>query len=294
MFPPKRRVKLAVALPGSFLSEAHHLRDKTYKAGIVGRACAIFRVDEVIVYLDRPEVKEDARLLVELLEYMNSPQYLRKMLYPLKPTLRYAGVLPPLRTPNHPLESKVSKLPSSSFREGVVVKSVNDGSLVEVGLDELVKIKGVKLSPGNRVIVRLVKVRDGVEAYLSNLHEVDYYFGFKVRLELGGLKSIAKLRRSFFILATSRLGSPLKGKVLEALKSALVDRPMLVVFGSPKEGLMQMAEREGLKLNNIADLIVNFIPHQGVETVRTEEALMATLSIINWLAWSAEEAPYIN
>jgi len=42
-----------------------------------------------------------------------------------------------------------------------------------------------------------------------------------------------------------------------------------------------MAKQEGLKLEDIADFVVNTIPKQGTETVRTEEALIASLAILN-------------
>ena len=279
-----------VAIPGSVLSEVHHLRDKTHKAGVIGRACAVFRVDEVVVYVDRPGVEGDARLLATLLDYMSCPQYLRRLLFPIRPALKYVGVLPPLRTPNHPTESKASRLPSVSYREGVVLKQLDGEALVEVGLEELVKVRASGLRPGERVVVRLERSGRELRSTLVSLDEVPHYFGFRVRLDRGGLRSLAKLKRGFFVLATSRLGRPLAGQVLDRLRGALASRPMLILFGSPKEGLYQMAEREGLKLEELADLVVNFIPNQGVETVRTEEALVSVLSIVNWLYWLEGEA----
>ena len=44
--------KLAIAIPASTISDTPHLREKTSKIGLIGRAAAIFRVDEIIVYLD--------------------------------------------------------------------------------------------------------------------------------------------------------------------------------------------------------------------------------------------------
>ncbi|MEM2081776.1 MAG: putative RNA uridine N3 methyltransferase [Candidatus Bathyarchaeia archaeon] len=36
-----------------------------------------------------------------------------------------------------------------------------------------------------------------------------------------------------------------------------------------------------MNLDDTADFVVNTIPEQGTETVRTEEALLATLAIFN-------------
>jgi len=47
-YPPKRKVKWAIAIPSSLISECRDLREQTTKVGIVGRAAAIFRVDEIM------------------------------------------------------------------------------------------------------------------------------------------------------------------------------------------------------------------------------------------------------
>ncbi|MDH5689239.1 MAG: hypothetical protein OEZ48_15425, partial [Candidatus Bathyarchaeota archaeon] len=59
---------------------------------------------------------------------------------------------------------------------------------------------------------------------------------------------------------------------------------VLVAFGAPTQGLYEIAEREGVKLTSIADYVINTIPNQATETVRTEEAVYATLSLLNMLA----------
>ena len=38
---------------------------------------------------------------------------------------------------------------------------------------------------------------------------------------------------------------------------------------------------EGLGLDDVADFVVNMVPEQGTETVRTEEALFASLAVLN-------------
>jgi predicted SPOUT superfamily RNA methylase MTH1 len=40
-------------------------------------------------------------------------------------------------------------------------------------------------------------------------------------------------------------------------------------------------EDEGMNLNDLADFVVNMVPEQGTETVRTEEALFASLAVLN-------------
>ena len=50
--------KIAIAIPASTISDTPHLREKTAKIGLIGRAAAIFRVDEIIVYPDIPKINQ--------------------------------------------------------------------------------------------------------------------------------------------------------------------------------------------------------------------------------------------
>jgi predicted SPOUT superfamily RNA methylase MTH1 len=82
-------------------------------------------------------------------------------------------------------------------------------------------------------------------------------------------------------IATSKYGVPFVnacGEIAEKWKTA---DNILVEFGAPARGLFDIAKDEGLNLSEIADFIVNTIPEQSTETVRTEEALIATLAILN-------------
>jgi predicted SPOUT superfamily RNA methylase MTH1 len=56
---------------------------------------------------------------------------------------------------------------------------------------------------------------------------------------------------------------------------------ILIAFGAPARGLHEIAKDENLRLEDVSDFIVNTIPQQGTATVRTEEALLATLAIFN-------------
>ena len=103
--------KLSIAIPASIISDTPHLREKTAKIGLIGRAAAIFRVDEIIVYPDNPRVdqRRDLDFIAFLLNYLETPQYLRKGLFKIEPDLQFAGILPPLRTPHHPLSGKTKR-----------------------------------------------------------------------------------------------------------------------------------------------------------------------------------------
>lgn len=56
---------------------------------------------------------------------------------------------------------------------------------------------------------------------------------------------------------------------------------ILLMFGAPTRGLFDIAKDEGVRLDALVDFVLNTVPEQGTETVRTEEALLATLAILN-------------
>src|SRR5580700_169795 len=112
--------KLSIAFPDTVLEEHDSLREKTVKLGQIARACSVFGVDDVLVFRD-PRGGESG-LIRRVLEYLETPQYLRKRLFPLDESLRYAGLLPPLRIPSHKPKVPVESLRPGDFREGVVLE----------------------------------------------------------------------------------------------------------------------------------------------------------------------------
>ena len=279
-----RNKKLSIAVPASIVSDIPHLREKTSKIGLIGRAAAIFRVDEIIIYLDSPHVnqKADADLTATLLSYMETPQYLRKRLFGLKPELRYAGVLPPLRTPHHPLNRKTRKLKVGEYREGVTMSETKAAMLVDVGVDQLGLIPNARLPIGKRVTVRITKVDKVVETELAGRDEIPQYWGYIVTAEKLSFRKMVETRGFDLTVATSKYGVPLfnvaKGIAERWRKAGTI----LVAFGASTQGLYEIVEKDGFDLEEIVDFVVNTVPTQGTETIRTEEALVASLAVLNW------------
>jgi predicted SPOUT superfamily RNA methylase MTH1 len=279
--------KISIAIPASVVSDTPHLREKTSKIGLIGRAAAIFGVDEIIIYKD--ELKLDQRadmdFIATLLGYMETPQYLRKRLFKIRPELRYAGILPPLRTPHHPLGKRAVDLKVGDFREGVTVARVKEGMLVNIGVDKPALISGKHLPLGRRVTVKIDGVNNYVMASLVNRNEIPHYWGYTVTIWEDSLGKLVQSRPFELKIATSKYGAlfpEVEGKIAERWESA---KDLLIVFGAPTKGLYEIAKQEGLNLNRIVDFVVNTIPSQLTETVRTEEALIATLAVFNCAFW---------
>lgn len=275
--PPKRGRYLAIAIPSSTVSNEPTLELKTLKIGFIARAASIHRVDEIIVYGVKEGPSFDSELIVDVLEYLRTPPYLRKLIVPLKQSLRFVGILPPLQTPNHPQRKSAKE---GEFREGLVSGIAKGKAIVNIGLNRPAIVKAKKgLRKGDLVVVKIVKTTPKIYGELVEFSKVPYYFGYNVSY-YDSLSEVLKEKWELKI-ATSKYGEPicldrLRKKYLEA-------RTVLIAFGAPKEGLWDIAAREGLILNEVFDVVLNTIPYQGVEIVRTEEAVHATLEIFSLL-----------
>jgi predicted SPOUT superfamily RNA methylase MTH1 len=278
-----QRKKLSIAIPASVVSDTPHLREKTSKIGLVGRAAAIFRVDEIIIYPDNPKVNQttDMDLIATLLAYMETPQYLRKRLFKLRPELQYAGILPPLRTPHHPLNRKIKNLKVGEYREGATLSRTKEGTLIDIGVEQPALILNKQLPIEKRFTAKIVKVEKQVEVELANRDEAPAYWGYVVTVERHSLERLVKGRGFDLTVATSRRGVPFANVAKEIAEKWKKANTILVPFGAPSQGLYEIVKNEGFNLDNVADFVVNTIPIQGTETIRTEEALIASLAILN-------------
>ncbi len=280
--PIKRRWNLAVAVPSSLVADVPHPREKTSRLGFLGRALGIFRVDEVIIYADltRDEAARQGRFISSVLSYMETPQHLRKHLIRMNPDLRFVGVLPPLRIPNHPISGRITDLKVGQTREGVVVDADAQDSRVDIGVGSLAEVPE-KLRRGSRVSVRIQRISHKISAELVEESRIDIYWGFRVTLKNLPLGRLIQENRPDVVIATSRLGERVNA-VLDQLRTAMTGASkVLLAFGSPRRGLHEIIQEEGMELDKVATFTVNFVPDQGTQTIRTEEALHSALTVLN-------------
>ena len=275
--------KLAIAIPASVISDTPHLREKTSKIGLIGRVAAIFRVDEIVVYPDNPKANQarDLDFIALLLNYLETPQYLRKRLFKLEPRLQFAGILPPLRTPHHPVSGKTRDLKAGEYREGVVLSQAKEGLLVDIGVDQAALLREKQFAVGDRLTLQVVKAGEQVEVQTVNRDDVPVYWGFRVRAEKRPFGQLVTSGEFDLTIATARVGDKFMDAAGEIGKKWSRAQHVLVAFGAPSRGLHEIAKEEGTKLEAIVDFVVNMIPEQGTVTVRTEEALLASLAILN-------------
>lgn len=259
---------LAVLVPSSLTLETEDRRIATYKVGQVARAAAIYRCDTVVVYDDEPS-DESVNLI---LRYAATPPYLRKELFEVRDELGYVGVIPPLRIPPHTVGSEGNAF--EPYREGVVTKVGSDGRVwVNCGMQHPVALrvpnKGIR--EGERVTLR-ISSREPLKAEVVPESEVPHYNGYNVE-EASLLDWLADFDGS--TVMTSRQGEKARSEHLDKDDLALV-------FGSPERDVREIL-RDHYDASTDFDAVVNTIPNQGTETVRTEEAVLATLAVRNTL-----------
>ena len=264
-------MNISIAVPNSSLSDESTQLDKSRKISLIARACAIFEIDTIYVYHEGGS-KSETSLIVTLLKYLETPQYLRRRLYPKLDELRYAGVMAPLKIPSHLPMINPKKIQSGDIRDGVVF-FLKGKKFVDVGIDFAIPYFG-KMQSGDRVTIQFKKGYPDFEIKEITKENIPKYWGYKVKER----KNLSEFLSSWDgnIILTSRKGKSITETSLEKFVD---QKPLLVVFGSPQRGLYDLL---GPNIKNIQNSkILNFFPQQATETVRLEEALLGTLSILN-------------
>lgn len=274
--------QVSVFIPDSYLSETSDLKLKTYKTGVIGRALAVFNVNQIVIYKDLSykddKFAADADFMADVLGYMNTPQYLRKKAYPIKSELKHVGILPPLRTPHHPTDSDVKV---GEFRQGFTVKRTKKGTFVDIGMEGRDNLAFCKEQLSVNKIFSFKVTKVAKEVIVTPDEPDDVYWGYEILSTHKSLKNSLKLVKPDFVVETTRYADTINSifnEFEEKLDS--VDK-LAIVFGGPYSSISE--ELDGFSWDLIK---VNAVPSQGTETVRTEEAVISTLSIINMLLTS--------
>jgi len=241
-------------------------------------------VSEIIVYPDNKNMnqRQDMDFIALLLNYLETPQYLRKALFKLEPDLQYAGILPPLRTPHHPVSGKTKHLKVGEYREGIVVSERKEGLVVDIGVQQPALLRQKQFAVGERLTLQVVNVADNIiEVQAVDRDEVPQYWGYTVKVEKRSFGQLINDGQFDLKIATARIGDnflDVSGKMGDRWADS---GHVLVAFGAPSRGLHEIIEDEHLRLDELVDFIVNTVPNQGTATVRAEEALLATLAVFN-------------
>eukprot|EP00794_Sanderia_malayensis_P015660 gene15660-17240_t len=292
-----RNYTISVALPGSILENAQSPELRTYLSGQIARALVVFNVDEVVIFNESSKnVKTDGDfkgstkasdpniLLARILQYLECPQYLRKFLFPRHPDLKYAGLLNPLDCPHHMRIDDIC-----TYREGVVLDrpvKKGGGSYVNVGLRKEIQVDK-HLKPNTRVTVKLEdaysdesRVKGKIVSPSEPRLEEGTYWGYNVRFAqtFGAVFTQSPFKDGYDLsIGTSERGEPVEDLQLSSF------RHMLIVFGGLSGLEASLESDESLSESDprlLFDHYVNSCNNQGSRTIRTEEALLITLSAL--------------
>lgn len=266
--------ELSIFVPNSFLSESKDIKVRTYKVGILGRALAVFNVNRIVIYNDSQNEdgsnEDDGKFMTEVLNYMNTPQYLRKRAFPIKAELKHVGILPPLRAPHHPVNDSPDV---GDYRQGFTVKRNKKGTFVDIGMDKLAFCKE-QLTVNKIFSFKITKLAK--EVIVTPDIPDDIYWGYEVISSNKSLKNSLKLVKPDFVVETTRYGESINS-IFDILQSKVQNsNNVAILFGGPYSSI-----QENVSSGNYDLIKLNSIPNQGTETVRTEEAVVATLSLFN-------------
>ena len=276
----KRTCNIYIAIPDSSLLDEQTKRDKSIKASQIAKACSIFRVKRIYQYHDISFKYEndDLNLLKTILCYLDTPQYLRKVLYPRMKILEYAGILPPIKSPHHKGREDIKNVKVGDVRVGVIANDKRN-LYVDVGLGSLVPFEGSGYK-GKKVNVLFTSAYPNLRGREAIEKELDKtYWGYDVKV-VSNLAKLLESTRNAEILITYREGPFFRTKEDKFLTKMNYAKNLLVVFGSPKKGVEEILAEEGSNIRYY-NFVVNMFPFQGTATVRLEEAIYGTLAILN-------------
>ena len=281
--------RIEVGIPISVFTAEHSELLQAYKVGIIARIVGIYRVSNLNIYLDEPSSWVKERMVRKLFLYLLVAPYLRKKVFRRNDRdLRFAGALPPLNLETHGVGG------AYGVRQALLVARKRGKLVVDAGLETPVEVEIGKplqeLAPinaeGKTIIHISLEEREGsIEAREPNHLP---YTGYRITSHDSLTTLIRRKKRTCLTIGTSRYGIPISHLAARLRREIKTAECILVVFGGPRKGLREISSGEGLDIDSKVDYMVQTIENQGLTVVRTEEALLATLSLLSFLSRARE------
>lgn len=249
-------------------------------------------MEEIIIFhdvLNKKSEKDYVNFFVSNLQYLETPQYLRKFLFPKSEDLMASGIMNPLESSHH---LRIDQW--CPYREGVVLNRPvkdNEGSWVNIGLYKDCKIDK-KLEEKTRLTIKLkekdfdpkLKFYNGEVVSMTEPKEkCGLYWGYVVRV-VENFNEV--FENSFYeegydlIIGTSDKGQNYEEADYRKFKNF---NHCLILFGGLQgiEGILESDEAyKESNPDNIFNLNLNTCIGQGLRTIRTEEAIMISLAVL--------------
>lgn len=284
---------IKILLPDDILKNISHLMYKTIVLGNIARFCSIYKVKEIIIYDTGETWKQkgfDLEIIDDVLNYMATPQYLRKKIFFKKKTLTFAGILPPLNTPNHPQEStdigEIFRESSPSYRVGRIERVSRNITWIDAGLTKEIELPYInEKRSGQLVNLKLEKAGQDILGHIIEEKDIPQYWGYNLTVKRKTLMEIIPiLKDSNIIIATSKHGINYLDIICEEsyLNLDFKNKDVFLIFGPRKTGLLKFFNSINEMENNF-DLIVNLFPDPGTLSIRLEESIQIALFFIQKL-----------
>ena len=273
---------IKILLPDDILKNISHLMYKTTILGIIARFCSIYKVKEIIIYDSGETWKQkgyDLEIIQDVMNYLATPQYLRKKIFFKKKTLAYVGILPPLNTPNHPPEVKkddeIFQEDDLTYRIGRIEKIIDGTAWIDIGLNKEYPLEyknDEKIHQLVNVMVR--KTGNEISCKFIEEKEIPLYWGYKIIINREDFNAlILRLKKFHFLIATSKYGEDYRYLIKKmGDKIDLARENSIVIFG-PRSGGLGRFFRTLNEMREHFDVLVNLFPDSGTKSVRLEEAI---------------------
>lgn len=274
-------MEFSIALPSSALEESQTDLIKSLKVGFLARSAAIFKIKTIYIYYDKNHAKNgpDSIFIKKMLEFLNTPPYLRKIIYPLSNDLKHAGLLSPINAPHHRANDSKTRAKIGDIRMGVILKQ-NGIAKVEIGLGRPVVIS-TNRKAGEIVNVKIMST-EPIKVKEISSKEINEYWGYNVEI-LTDISNLIDPIHTLY-LTTSRHGQEFRSVQETILKNYRKYKNAMIIFGSPRKSVMDiLGKKFNILKNNGNHFVVNMFPVQGTSTIRLEEAVFGTLSILRYL-----------
>eukprot|EP01016_Furgasonia_blochmanni_P029745 TRINITY_DN3116_c0_g1_i7.p1 TRINITY_DN3116_c0_g1~~TRINITY_DN3116_c0_g1_i7.p1 ORF type:complete len:497 (+),score=142.70 TRINITY_DN3116_c0_g1_i7:49-1539(+) len=280
---------VSICIPDSIIQLAQSEELRSYFVSQISRISSIFCVDEIIIlrdfaYQPKNDSFDPSAFICRNLQYLETPQYLRKTLFSIHHDLKYVGLMTPIDAHHH---LRIDE--ESEYREGVILDRPTkdtDGSWVDVGLRKQLKLDR-KIVPKTRVTVKIDNWKDSNNPAVKFLtgtpvspyepkERLGRYWGYSVRVSHGLNKVFNECPYEDgydFMIAIDNDG--------ESIADAQPPDPrkeykhVLVVFGGIEgiKSLVESDEKSKLKVSDLDttfDRIVKLDVNYGVRNLRTE------------------------
>ena len=274
--------KLEIAIPSNILEDCQSLSAKSQKLSLIARSASIFQIKKIHIY--KVKRKDESKFISLLLNYLVTPQYLRKKSFPISDDLKFAGALPPLKIPSHLVSKELSSFTNSQPRQGLILKYIQktNSSIIDLGLSKLGILHG-KFPIGH--IITVVPFGFHSNKFISVKQSTpNKYWGYEVNI-VNSFSILSESSNFDFKIITTKSGENIH-HIYDSLFNSVNTKmrmKILLVFGSPTNGVLELLKKEKIFINFNDFLLLNLFPNQAVETIRSEEAILGTLSIINMM-----------